>query len=93
MTPGACINIVHLESMQRETLIVHRYMDAYSTAVTAELKKDEDVNPYFLRTLPALANALSEITRRGITSLHQIVLHRRDMDLWKTDIRSAAARR
>ena len=34
-----------------------------------------------------------EIARRGITSLHQIVLHRRDMDLWKTDIRSAAAGR
>ena len=79
--------------MQRETLIVHSYMDAYLTAVTAELKRDEDVNPYVLRTLSALANALSEIARRGIASLHQIVLHRRDMDLWKTDICSAAAGR
>ena len=87
------LDLVHLESMQRETLIVHSHKGAYVTAVTAKLKRDEDIYPVVLRTLSALVNAFSKIARRGIASLQQIVLHRHDMDLWKTDNCSAAAGR
>ena len=76
--------------MQRESLAIHSYMDAYLTAVTADSKKDDEANSYALRTLSALANAVAEIARRSIVSLHQIVLHRRDMGLWRSDIRSSA---
>ena len=47
------LNLVHLETMQRESLAVHSYMDAYLTAVSADLKKHDEANPYVLRALSA----------------------------------------
>ena len=76
--------------MQRESRAIHSYMGAYLTAVTADLKKDDEANPYVLRALSALANAVSETVRRSIASLHQVVLHRLDMRLWILDSRSSA---
>ena len=75
------LDLIHFETMQRESLAIHSYMNAYLTAVTADLKKDDEANPYVLRTLSALAKAVAEIARRSVVSLHQIVLHRRDMGL------------
>ena len=54
-------------------------MDAYFTAITADLKRKEDTSPYMLQTLLFLA-------KRSTASLHQIVLHHRDMGIWYSDI-------
>ena len=77
------MNLISLEIMQRESLSIYSYMDAaYVAAITSHLKGEEDANPYMLRGLSALANANSEIAKRSVASLHQIVLHRRKMSIW-----------
>ena len=53
------------------------------------MKGDDDPNPYRLRTLSALANAISEVAKRSVAALHQITLHRRDMSIWYSDIRAS----
>ena len=65
-------------------------MDGYLAAITADIKKDEDANLYVLKIRSALANAFAEIVRSAIVLLHQIVLHRRDMGLLKSEICSSA---
>ena len=75
--------------MHRESLSIHSYMDAYVAAVTSDMKGDEEPNPYRLRTLSALANAISEVAKRSVAALHQITLHRRDMSIWYSDIRAS----
>ena len=82
------LDLIYLDTMQRESLAIHSYMNAYLMAVSADLKKDAEANPYVLRALSALANAVSEIARRSIASSLQVVLHRRDMGLWRSAIRS-----
>ena len=74
------MDCVHLEAMQRETLAIYSYMDAYVAAITADIIKDSDASPYILRTLSVFANSISEIARSSIASLHQLVLYRRDMN-------------
>ena len=64
-------------------------MDAYVAAITSDMKGDEDSSPYRLRTLSALANAISEVPKRSAAALLQIALHRRDMSFWYLDIRAS----
>ena len=83
------MDLISLEVMHRESLSIHSYMDAYVAAITSDMKGDEDSNPYRLRTLSALANAISEVAKRSVAALHQIALHRRDMSIWYSDIRAS----
>ena len=83
------MDLVNLEIMHRESLSIHSYMDAYVAAITSDMKGDDDPNPYRLRTLSALANAISEVAKRSVAALHQITLHRRDMSIWYSDIRAS----
>ena len=50
-------------------------MDAYVAASTSDMKGEDDANPYMLRILSApLANAISEIAKRSVSSFTDSVI-------------------
>ena len=61
--------LINLEVIHRESLSIHSYMDANVAAITWDMTGDEDSNPYRLRTLSVLANAISEVAKRSVAAL------------------------
>ena len=81
-------DLVQLETFQRENLTVLSSMDAFVSSVAGVLKERPHEDPFLIRTLYGIGNGLAEIIKRSLASLQQIVLHRRDMSLWYSSLRS-----
>ncbi len=76
------VDLSTLETINRENIAVLSYMDAYLAAVVSQVSNAAEADPFVIRTLSATANALAEVAQRSVASLHNIVLHRRDMALY-----------
>ena len=63
-------------------------MDAFVSSVVSVLKERPHEDPFLIRTLYGIGNGLAEIIKRSLASLQQVVLHRRDMSLWYSPLRS-----
>ena len=81
-------DLVQLETFQRENLTILSSMDAFVSSVASVLKDRPHKDPFLIRTLYGIGNGLAEIIKRSLASLQQVVLHRRDMSLWYSSLRS-----
>ena len=77
-------DLVSLESSTRQKIMIISNVDAYLCAVL-QVASQAPGNPYVTRALQAAAHCMSDLCKVTVNSLHQIVMHRRDMALWAKD--------
>ena len=81
------VDLIHLESNLRESLLIQNSLEAFLSAVATASTNVAGQNPFVVRALSASSSALAELVKRTIASLQQVTMHRRDMTIWNTQLR------
>lgn len=78
-------DLAQLEKQSRELVAICSSMDAYVSALANVLNNPD---PFVTRLLHAIGNGIADTSRRTTNMLQQLTLHRRDMALWHSHVKS-----
>ena len=82
-------DLAAIEATSRDTLAIMSNLDAFTSAVQRSLSNLGISDPFIRRALSVMGSGIANTSRLMVSHLHQIVMHRRDSAMWRTDIPTA----